>query len=132
MVNLVISEAEYTFFTGHHALADFETSAMLAQQIIDAHTLHAFVGCDVESLPGIIKTTYKQAVAVQTMAISQRGGISGSTEENYSSFSIGRFSMSGKTATSTQEGEKASTELLSPAAKALLPMLTAYGRGMRS
>lgn len=131
MLKVAIDADEYHIFTGYLAPADFDKSVMLAQQIIDAHTLYAYADYDIDTLPDIIKITYKQAVAMQTMAISQRGGVSGSSEESYSSFSIGRFSMSGKTASSQHSGQ-VSDELLSPASKALLPMLTAYGRGMRS
>lgn len=132
MINTVIDADEYAYFTGSLAPADFDKSVMLAQQIIDAHTLYAYIGRDLTAMPGIIQTTYKQAVAMQTMAISQRGGVAGSTEENYSSVTIGEFSMAGRSTTSTDAETQKTDELLSPAARALLPMLIAYGRGLRS
>lgn len=132
MIDAVIDADEYAYFTGSLAPADFDKSVMLAQQIIDAHTLYAYIGRDIASMPGIIQTTYKQAVAMQTMAISQRGGVAGSTEENYSSVTIGDFSMAGRSTTSTEAETQKTDELLSPAARALLPMLIAYGRGLRS
>lgn len=130
MIHAAIDADEYAFFTGSLAPADFDKSVMLAQQIIDAHTLYAYIGRDLTAMPGIIQTTYKQAVAMQTMAISQQGGVAGSSEESYSSVTIGKFSMAGKTSTS-QEAEK-SEELISPAARALLPLLVSYGRGLRA
>lgn len=132
MIDAVINADEYAYFTGSLAPADFDKSVMFAQQIIDAHTLYAYIGRDIASMPGIIQTTYKQAVAMQTMAISQRGGVAGSTEENYSSVTIGDFSMAGRSTTSTEAETQKTDELLSPAARALLPMLIAYGRGLRS
>lgn len=132
MINVAITEEEYAFYTGSLAPGDFDKSAILAQQIVDAHTLYAYVGRDLEKLPSLIRETYKQAVAVQTMAISQRGGVSGSSEESYSSVSIGRFSMAGKTSSSSTEGKEASNELVSPAAKALFPMLVSFGRGLQA
>lgn len=132
MIHTAINADEYAFFTGSLAPADFDKSVMLAQQIIDAHTLYAYIGRDLTAMPGIIQTTYKQAVAMQTMAISQRGGVAGSAEENYSSVTIGSFTMTGKSSTTTDAETQASDALLSPAARALLPMLIAYGRGLRS
>lgn len=132
MLNAAIDADEYAYFTGSLAPADFDKSVMLAQQIVDAHTLYAYIGRDLTTMPCIIQTTYKQAIAMQTMAISQRGGVAGSTEENYSSVTIGNFSMSGRSTTSTSTEETAKNDLLSPAAKALLPLLTAYGRGLRA
>lgn len=132
MLNIVISAEDYERFTGSLAPADFDKSVMLAQQIIDAHTLYAYVGRDLAAMPGIIQTTYKQAIAMQTMAISQRGGVAGSTEENYSSVTIGQFSMAGRSTTSSGTEEKQNDELLSPAAKALLPLLISFGRGLRA
>ena len=132
MLDVAITADEYQLFTGSLAPADFDKSVMLAQQIIDAHTLYAYVGRDINGLPKRIQITYKQAIAMQTMAISQRGGVAGSTEENYSSVTIGQFSMAGRSTTSSGTEEKKNDELLSPAAKALLPGLIAFGRGLRA
>lgn len=132
MLDVAITADEYQLFTGSLAPADFDKSVMLAQQIIDAHTLYAYVGRDINGLPTRIQITYKQAIAMQTMAISQRGGVAGSTEENYSSVTIGQFSMAGRSTTSSGTEEKKNDELLSPAAKALLPVLIAFGRGLRA
>lgn len=131
MLNIVISAEDYERFTGSLAPADFDKSVMLAQQIVDAHTLYAYVGRDLGAMPGIIQTTYKQAIAMQTMAISQRGGVSGSSDESYSSVTIGKFSMAGRESSSTEAETQKNDELLSPAARALLPLLIAYGRGLR-
>ena len=71
MLDVAITADEYQLFTGSLAPADFDKSVMLAQQIIDAHTLYAYVGRDINGLPTRIQITYKQAIAMQTMAISQ-------------------------------------------------------------
>lgn len=131
MLDVAITADDYQLFTGSLAPADFDKSAMLAQQIIDAHTLYAYVGRDLGTMPGIIQVTYKQAIAMQTMAISQRGGVSGSSDESYSSVTIGKFSMAGRESSSTEAETQKNDELLSPAARALLPLLVAYGRGLR-
>lgn len=132
MLNVAIDADEYAFYTGSLAPADFDKIVMLAQQIIDAHTLYVYIGRDLSTMPGNIQTTYKQAIAMQTMAISQRGGVAGSTEENYSSVTIGNFSMAGRNTTSTRTDQTAPNDLLSPAAKELLPLLISYGRGLRA
>lgn len=131
MLDVAITADDYQLFTGSLALADFDKSVMLAQQIIDAHTLYAYVGRDMTAMPSRIQITYKQAIAMQTMAISQRGGVSGSSDESYSSVTIGKFSMAGRESSSTEAEMQKNDELLSPAARALLPLLIAYGRGLR-
>lgn len=131
MLDVAITADDYQLFTGSLAPADFDKSVMLAQQIIDAHTLYAYVGRDISAMPGRIQLTYKQAIAMQTMAISQRGGVSGSSDESYSSVTIGKFSMAGRESSSTEAETQKNDELLSPAARALLPLLIAYGRGLR-
>lgn len=131
MLDVAITADDYQLFTGSLAPADFDKSVMLAQQIIDAHTLYAYVGRDISAMPSRIQITYKQAIAMQTMAISQRGGVSGSSDESYSSVTIGKFSMAGRESSSTEAETQKNDELLSPAARALLPLLIAYGRGLR-
>lgn len=132
MLDVAITADDYQLFTGSLAPADFDKSVMLAQQIIDAHTLYAYVGRDMTAMSNRIQITYKQAIAMQTMAISQRGGVAGSTEENYSSVTIGQFSMAGRSTSTTEAETQKNDELLSPAAKALLPLLISYGRGLRN
>lgn len=131
MLDVAITADDYQLFTGSLAPADFDKSVMLAQQIIDAHTLYVYVGRDMTAMPSRIQITYKQAIAMQTMAISQRGGVSGSSDESYSSVTIGKFSMAGRESSSTEAETQKNDELLSPASRALLPLLIAYGRGLR-
>lgn len=122
----MIDADEYYKFTGYLAPADFESCLAIAQQRIHAETLYAYVGRDMEQLPGMIRTTLKQAVALQTCAVSQNGGVAGMSQQPQNSVSLGEFSYSN----SGDAAAGSSTVTLSPAVRAILPVLVGYARGL--
>lgn len=123
-----LTPEEYFQFTGYLAPADFNSCLAIAEQQIHAETLYAYVRRDMTEMPGIIQTTWKQAVALQTCAVSQNGGVAGMSQQPQNSVSLGKFSYSG----GTQGVVEYSNIVLSPAARAVLPILISYGRGLRS
>ena len=122
----MLTAEEYFRFTGYLAPADFNSCLAVAEQRIHAETLYAYVGQDMDELPTLIQNTWKQAVALQTCAVSQNGGVAGMSQQPQNSVSLGKFSYS------TDGGGGASAISLSPGARALLPILISYGRGLRS
>ena len=123
-----LTPEEYFQFTGYLAPADFNSCLAVAEQQIHAETLYAYVGRDMTDMPGIIQTTWKQAVALQACAVSQNGGVAGMSQQPQNSVSLGKFSYSG----GTQGVVGYSNIVLSPATRAVLPILISYGRGLRS
>lgn len=120
----MITADEYAQITGELAPADFDACEPMACDIIHAHTLYAYVGRDIEALPDYIADCWKRAVALQVQSISQGGGIAALSEVEMNTVSLGRFSYSGGTG-------RAVARIISPAASALLPLLVAYGRGLK-
>lgn len=78
------------------------------------------------SMPGIIRNAWEQALAIQTLAISQQGGVAGASDTSPVSATLGKFSYS-----EDGSGGASTAGILSPGAKALLPLLLGYGRGLR-
>ena len=111
----MLTADEYYQFTGYLAPADFNSCLAVAEQRIHAETLFAYVGRNMEELPSFIQNTWKQAVALQTCAVSQNGGVAGMSQQPQNSVSLGSSAIS-----------------ISPGARALLPVLISYGRGLRS
>ena len=123
----MLTADEYYQFTGYLAPADFNSCLAVAEQRIHAETLFAYVGRNMEELPSFIQNTWKQAVALQTCAVSQNGGVAGMSQQPQNSVSLGSFSYT------TWGGESGSSAIsISPGARALLPVLISYGRGLRS
>lgn len=122
----MLTPEEYFQFTGYLAPADFNSCRAIAEQQMHAETLYAYVGRDMAEMPGIVQTAWKQALALQTCAVSQNGGVAGMSQQPQTSVSLGSFSYSGGRA------EGASNVTLSPATRAILPILISYGRGLRS
>lgn len=123
----MLTADEYFQYTGYLAPADFNSCLAVAEQRIHAETLYAYVGRDMEELPSIIQNTWKQAVALQTCAVSQNGGVAGMSQQPQNSVSLGKFSYD------TAGGESGASAIsLSPGARALLPILISYGRGLCS
>ena len=118
----MLTADEYFHYTNILAPADFDSCVEIATQQLHAHTLYAYVGRDMESMPEIIQNAWKQAVALQTCAVSQNGGVAGMSQHPQQSMSLGKFSYSG--------GATASAVALSPAVLAVLPLLVSYGRGL--
>ena len=121
----MLTPEEYFQFTGYLAPADFNSCLNIAQQQLHAETLYAYVGRDMTEMPSMIQLAWKQAVALQTCAVSQNGGVAGMSQQPQTSVSLGKFSYSGAEGNGT-------TVTLSPAVRALLPVLVSYGRGLRS
>lgn len=124
-VQFPITADEYFQFTGYLAPADFTSCLALAEQQLHAETLYAYVGRDMTEMPSIIQTTWKQALALQACAVSQNGGVAGMSQQPQNSMSLGKFSYSGGVVSN-----KSSNVTLSPAVRAVLPMLVSYGRGL--
>lgn len=125
----MITADEYYQYTGYLAPADFESCKAMARQQLDACTLYAYVGRDFDSLPGLIQTAWKQAIALQTCAISQNGGVAGMSQQPQQSVSLGKFSY--QTGGGNAGMEAASALAFSPAVKAVTPLLISYGRTLR-
>ena len=123
----MLTADEYFTFTGYLAPADFNSCLAVAEQRVHAETLYAFVGRDMDEMPSFIQNTWKQAVALQTCAVSQNGGVAGMSQQPQNSVSLGKFSY-----TTEKGGGSASAISLSPGTRALLPILISYGRGLRS
>lgn len=126
-VQFPITADEYFQFTGYLAPADFTSCLALAEQQLHAETLYAYVGRDMTEMPSIIQTTWKQALALQACAVSQNGGVAGMSQQPHGSVTLGRFSYS----MGDRNEDSASNVALSPATRAVLPMLVSYGRGLR-
>lgn len=124
-VQFPITADEYFQFTGYLAPADFTSCLALAEQQLHAETLYAYVGRDMTEMPSIIQTTWKQALALQACAVSQNGGVAGMSQQPQNSMSLGKFSYSGGVVNNA-----ISNVTLSPAVRAVLPMLVSYGRGL--
>lgn len=124
-VQFPITADEYFQFTGYLAPADFTSCLALAEQQLHAETLYAYVGRDMTEMPSIIQTTWKQALALQACAVSQNGGVAGMSQQPQNSMSLGKFSYSGGVVNNAS-----SNVTLSPAVRAVLPMLVSYGRGL--
>lgn len=119
----MITAEEYKEMTGTLAPEDFASCEAMACELVHAATLYAYVGRALEDLPEAITGRLKLAVALQTQAISSGGGVEALGDGAMSSVSLGKFSYSG--------GGDAANGLLSPAISALVPLLVAYGRGLR-
>lgn len=120
----MITAEEYKELTGSLAPEDFAPCEAIACELVHAATLYAYVGRALEELPGSIACRLKMAVALQAQAISSGGGVEVLGDGAMSSVSLGKFSYSGG-------GGDAANGLLSPAVSALVPLLVAYGRGLR-
>lgn len=123
----MLTPEEYFQFTGYLAPADFNSCVAFAAQQIHAHTLFAYVGRDLDEMPRMIQIAWKQAVALQACAVSQNGGVAGMSQQPHTSMSLGKFSYS-----ADADALNASNVVLSPATRAVLPVLIAYGRGLQS
>ena len=123
----MLTPEEYFQFTGYLAPADFNSCVEFAVQQMHAQTLYAYVGRDMEELPRIIQIAWKQAIALQACAVSQNGGVAGMSQQPHTSMSLGKFSYS-----ADADAINASNVVLSPATRAILPVLVAYGRGLQS
>lgn len=125
---MTITVDEFYQLTGKLAPSDFEPCAAIAKENVDAYTLYGYAGRDEESLPADIVRRYKLALALQTMYISQQGGVSAIAEAAPNSVSLGSFSYSGG---NTEQSQQSSNAIVSPAVRAIMPILVAYARGLQ-
>lgn len=124
----MITVDEFEELTGTLAPADFVTCLAVAQETVDAYTLYGYVGRDIDSLPSVVRSRYKRALALQTLYISQQGGVAALAEGSPNSVTLGSFSYSGG---NTENSQKNVGGMLSPAVRVLMPVLVAFVRGMR-
>lgn len=122
----MLNADEYLELTGYTAPADFLVCLAAAQEIVDAYTLYGYVGRDIEALPKVVRDRYKRALAMQTLYISQQGGVSAMSEGSPNSVTLGSFSYSGGNTASSQQNV---SSLLSPAVRVFMPVLVAFVRG---
>lgn len=125
----MITADEYAKLVGELAPSDFSACEAAACEMLHAATLYAYVGRDIEKLSETISKRFKLAVALQTQTISYGGGVGEMNDAKLNSVSLGSFSYSGGDKGNSQTNKSAS---LSPAVLAILPILIAYGRGLRS
>lgn len=124
----MITAEEYAKLIGELAPSDFIPCEAIASEIIHASTLYAYIGRDIEKLPEMIRSRMKLAVALQTQAISYGGGVAEMSDARMNSVSLGSFSYSGGNSGSDNGGGNS----LAPSVRAILPILIAYGRGLRA
>lgn len=117
----MINAQEYYELTNELAPEDFEACKAAAEEMLHAATLYAYVGRDIATMPAVITTRWKRALALQTQAISLQGGVAALHDGPLASASLGKFSYS------TGAGSLGS---LSPAVFELVAVLTAFGRGL--
>lgn len=99
-----------------------------AEQQLHTHTLYAYVGRDMETLPEIIRDHWQRALAWQVYFLHQQGGMAAQASGTVAAgFSIGDLTVNG----SGSSGRSSAADELSPTVRSLLPMLLAFGRGLR-
>ena len=123
----MLTADDFFKWTGVPAPADFDVCVVYAENLLHEYTLHAYVGRNMADMPSRIRNAWDQALAIQTLAISQQGGVAGSSESSPTSMSLGKFSYSGDSSGAVASAAGG----ISPGAKALLPLLVAYGRGLQ-
>ncbi|MEG0271263.1 MAG: hypothetical protein RSB91_03100 [Clostridia bacterium] len=120
----MLTGTQFTVLTGQAVPDDFALCEGLACEAVHAHTLHAFVGREVSALPSCIADRLQLAVALQTLAISEGGGVSAAAEPSMGGVTLGRFSIGG--------AGSGGAYALSPTVRALLSLPMAYARGIRA
>ena len=118
----MIDQADYTAITGAEPPEDFASCLQLAAEHIHLATFYAYT-CDVRQLPRMVLDRLKAAIAYQVHYVHICGGVDGVQAQDAQSASLGSFSYSGGAAAAARVGT-------APAAKAYLPFLIAYARGM--
>lgn len=107
--------------------ADFARLLADAEQQLHTHTLHAYVGRDMDALPEIVRDHWQRALAWQVYFLQQQGGMAAQASGVVAAgFSIGDLTVNGSGA-----GQASAADELSPTVRSLLPMLLAFGRGLR-
>lgn len=115
---MYLTAEQYMTYTGETPPDDFNACLDLAESIVDMQTLNFYAQRDVTALPSIVQRFLQRATAYQVQAISQRGGVSGMTEPQMQSASVGKVSYT----------IAANPTLCAPAALCI-PFLLSYARG---
>jgi hypothetical protein len=118
-----LTTAEYLAITGETAPSDFAPCLKLAESQVDAHTMMFYAQATLADLPAFVTDWLKSVTAYQVQAISHGGGVSGATENDHTSVTLGKYSYS--------KGVPTSDMLCLPAAS-LMPYLVAYARGVKA
>ena len=124
----MLSAEEYFAITGEEAPQDFDVCLAQAEEMLHAATLYAYIGRDTAVMPKCIRDRWNRALALQTQALSVNGGMIGLHDGEMNSVSLGKFSY---TVNNSGNAEGTSNGALSPAVSHLMPLLVAYGRGLR-
>lgn len=122
---MYLTSAQYATITGDTAPTDFTVCLSLAETLFDLHTLDYFSQLGeaaLAALPTVVLSRIQKCVAYQVQAISGAGGISGATENDPQSVSLGKFSY-------TNWQKSNGNSLCSPSAS-LIPYLLSYIRGV--
>lgn len=114
----------FTALTGQTPPDDFPAVIALAETILHARTMHLLRG---HTLTGAALATWEQALALQAAYVTGQGGAAGLAQAMGAgaSVTLGSFSISGGNTDAIPQDVA-----LCPAAAALLPTLTAIGRGI--
>lgn len=125
----MLTATDYATITGQSVPDNFAALAADAEAQLHTHTLWAFAGRDLDTLPEIVRLTWQRALSWQVYYLHRQGGMAAQAEGILSAgYSIGDLSVNGTGAS----GQSASADALSPVARELLPLLLAFGRGLRS
>ena len=125
----MLTAVDYSNITGCSPVSDEAFAALLAdaEQQLHTHTLHAYVGRDMDALPEIVRDHWQRALAWQVYFLQQQGGMAAQASGTVAAgFSIGDLTVNGSGA-----GQASAADELSPTVRSLLPMLLAFGRGLR-
>ena len=124
---MILTSSEYETIMAQEAPTDFDLCEGMAEEVVHAHTLYAYVGRTVSELPTEIGGRLKRCVAYQTKAVHDAGGAGAIGMSEGGTVSLGSFSYSGGGASS---GSAASA--LCDGAAMIMPVLVAYGRELRA
>ncbi|MBQ7864751.1 MAG: hypothetical protein IJ350_00170 [Clostridia bacterium] len=125
----MLTAIEYSNITGCSPVSDEAFAALLAdaEHQLHTHTLHVYVGRDMDALPEIVRDHWQRALAWQVYFLQQQGGMAAQASGTVAAgFSIGDLTVNGSSA-----GQASAADELSPTVRSLLPMLLAFGRGLR-
>lgn len=125
----MLTQEDYVRITGDSPPDDFCSCVMAAKDTLDSATLYAYIGVDIDKLPQEIALRYKRALALQTQAVSMAGGAAAMHDMQMNSASLGKYAY---TVNNSGNAEGTSSGALSPAVVPLIPLLVAYGRGLRT
>lgn len=124
----MLTQEMYLSITGEAAPDDFAVLLPQAEEMLHAATLYAYVGRDLCQMPKCIRDRWHRAVALQMQALNYSGGMAGLHDPEMNSVSLGKYSY---TINNLGSAEGTSSGVLAHPVAQLVPMLVAYGRGLR-